>query len=293
MNNALITPNGIPEWIPGETTLDSSGSGWRGLTLKGYNYDGQDADIPPMRDYMIVAYDCAATTMSRSDGGSWEHARVGKGRVSLLTRGEKSTWRWVDPISVRHVYLTHDEIETTALSVFDRDPQSIEINDRLSSEDPVIVNCVRLLEDELKNGGLGQKLMIDALRNQIAVHLLRQYAQVTLDSDATCKFNPSQRRRIIDLVESSLDENLNIKDMADTVGLSQFHFSRQFKTEFGYAPHAYVLRRRISRAKEMLRQGDVPLKVVALDCGFSDQSHFSRSFRKATGLTPGKFRELV
>lgn len=54
MERLLISPDRIPEWIPGTTTLDSSGCNWNGITLKGYRYERQDAAIPPMRDYMIV-----------------------------------------------------------------------------------------------------------------------------------------------------------------------------------------------------------------------------------------------
>lgn len=211
-----------------------------------------------MRDYMIVAYDGAPTTMRRTSGGPWQSARVEKGRISLLTRAEESTWSWSEPITVRHVYLSHSELENTALSVFDRDPKSIEINDCLSAKDPCILNCIQLLENELKNGGIGQRLIIDALRIQIAVHLLRQYAKVSLTSDANSNFSPAQRQRIIDLVESCLGENLSLEDMAASIGFSQFHFSRQFKAEFGLAPYAYVLRKRISKAQEMLRKGNAP-----------------------------------
>jgi len=293
MERLLISPDRIPEWIPGTTTLDSSGCNWNGITLKGYRYERQDAAIPPMHDYMIVAYDGAPTTMRRTSGGPWQSARVEKGRISLLTRAEESTWSWSEPITVRHVYLNHSELENTALSVFDRDPKSIEINDWLSAKDPCILNCIQLLENELKNGGIGQRLIIDALRSQIAVHLLRQYAKVSLTSDANSNFSPAQRQRIIDLVESCLGENLSLEDMAASIGFSQFHFSRQFKAEFGLAPYAYVLRKRISKAQEMLRKGNAPLKVVALDCGFADQSHFSRTFRKMTGATPAEFRRMA
>lgn len=292
MERTLISPDGIPEWIPGTMTMDSSGCDWKGITMKGYRYDRQEAAIPPMRDYMIVAYGGAPTTMRRSGGGPWQSATVGTGRISLLTRAEQSTWSWADPIDVRHVYLSHEDLETTALSVFERDPQSIEINDQLSAEDPLILGCFQFLENELKNGGMGQRLMIDALRSQLAVHLLRQYAKIAVASEASSTLSPAQRQRIIDLVESSLSESIGLEDMAASVGLSQFHFCRQFKSEFGVAPYAYVLRKRISKAQDMLRKSDVPLKVVAFDCGFSDQSHFSRTFRRVTGVTPAQFRNV-
>lgn len=290
MENQLISPDRIPEWIPGTMTMDSSGRDWKGIALKGYLYDGQEVSIPPMRDYMIVAYDGAPTTMRRTSGGPWQSARVEKGRISLLTRAEESTWSWAKPIRVRHVYLSHEDLETTAFGVFDRDPQAIEINDHVSMADPLILNCFQLLEHELKHGGMGQRLMIDTLRCQIAVHLLREYAKVSLKDDSGSALSPDQRRKITDLIEGSLSTNISLEEMAASVGLSQFHFSRQFKLAYGLPPYAYVLQKRISKARNMLTCGNAPLKVVALDCGFADQSHFSRTFRKMTGVTPAQFR---
>jgi len=92
MQQTLVAPDKIPDWIPGEMTLDSSRHDWKGITLKGYHYDRQEVAIPLMRDYMIVAYDGAPTTMRRNSGGPWQSGKVGSGKISLLTRAEQSTW---------------------------------------------------------------------------------------------------------------------------------------------------------------------------------------------------------
>lgn len=221
---------------------------------------------------------------------SRQSAPVGRGRISLLTRAEQSTWCWAEPIKVRHIYIGHDCLEDTAQTVFGRSPQSVEIQDQVSAEDPVLLNCFHMLENELRNGGMGQRLMIDALRNQIAVHMLRRYARIRLADESGSAFSPTQRKRIIDLIEDQLSENISLDDLAAAVGLSPFHFSRQFKADFGIAPYAFVIQKRVSKAQEMLRRGRLPLKSVALDCGFSDQSHLCRTFRKIVGVTPAQYQ---
>jgi AraC family transcriptional regulator len=67
----LVPPDLIPNWIPGEKTVDSSHLDWSGLTLKGYRYPDMEANIPFMRDYMIVVYEGARAIMQRSSGGPW------------------------------------------------------------------------------------------------------------------------------------------------------------------------------------------------------------------------------
>lgn len=290
MGKTLIPPDRIPEWISGVETLDSSNLNWKRITLKGYQYPCQAAAIPPMRDYMIVAYGGAPTSMHRAVGQASEGAIVGRGRISLLTRAEQSTWTWRDPIDVRHIYLSHDEIVSVAKEVFDRDPQSIEIADRVSAEDPLILNCFDALEEELKCGGFGQRMMIDALRSQLSVHLLRNYAKVRLSDDIGAALTKTQKRMIIDLIESRLAENISLDELANVVGMSPFHFSRRFKAVFGIAPYAYVIRARVAKAQEMLRHRKVAQKVIALECGFSDQSHFCNTFRKIVGVSPTNYQ---
>lgn len=290
MGKTLVPPDRIPEWIPGVETLDSSHQNWKGITLKGYQYECQAAAIPPMRDYMIVAYDGALTSMRRSVGRSCEESIVGRGRISLLTREEQSTWTWRDPIEVRHIYLGHEGIVSSAEGVFDRDPQSIEIADRVSGEDPFILNCFNMLEAELKCGGLGQCLMVDAVRSQLSVHLLRHYAKVRLREDSSAALTMPQRKRVVELIENRLAENISLDELANTVGMSPFHFSRRFKAAFGIAPYAYVIRARVTRAQQMLRHRKIAQKVIALECGFFDQSHFCNTFRKIVGVSPTDYQ---
>jgi AraC-like DNA-binding protein len=72
--------------------------------------------------------------------------------------------------------------------------------------------------------------------------------------------------------------------------LSEFHFARAFKQSLGVPPHRYLIQRRIARAAEIVKTTDKPLSEVALDVGFSDQSHFTRLFVRVTGETPRAFR---
>ena len=68
---------------------------------------------------------------------------------------------------------------------------------------------------------------------------------------------------------------------------------RKFRAEFGCPPHAWVLRRRLEQAKHQLARRDIPLKVVAASCGFADQSHMTRLFRRLAGMTPAEYRRSV
>jgi AraC family transcriptional regulator len=101
---------------------------------------------------------------------------------------------------------------------------------------------------------------------------------------------PWQARSTIALIDKELAERADITRRAANVRLSQSHFHHAFKQFFGRPPRQFIIQRRIQRALELIRSTDLSLCDIAQTCGFSDQAHFSRSFRKLVGYTPRTWR---
>jgi AraC-like DNA-binding protein len=97
-------------------------------------------------------------------------------------------------------------------------------------------------------------------------------------------------KRALEYIEDNLGSKMAVRDMADFVTLSPSHFSRAFKQSLGSSPMAYVAARRLERAKLMVTSTRERLMNIALTCGFSDQSHLTRSFRRMVGMSPGRWR---
>jgi PAS domain S-box-containing protein len=98
-----------------------------------------------------------------------------------------------------------------------------------------------------------------------------------------------QVRRILRLIEERLPEKISVKEMAREAGLSESHFSRTFKRITGETPHQFALRLRLERASAALARHSVTsIADVAAECGFFDQAHLTREFRKKFGITPGE-----
>jgi AraC family transcriptional regulator len=112
----------------------------------------------------------------------------------------------------------------------------------------------------------------------------------------TTKTKPSPRlsgpqsRRVMDYIDTNLDCKLSIDDLADLVRVSTRQFFRCFLNTFGTTPHRYVMNERVARAKQLLLRGQL-LGEIAVTVGFANQSHFSGVFRKATGVSPNRFRQ--
>jgi AraC-like DNA-binding protein/mannose-6-phosphate isomerase-like protein (cupin superfamily) len=105
---------------------------------------------------------------------------------------------------------------------------------------------------------------------------------------------PSTLDRAREYLHDRISEDVSLDDLERETGLTKFHLLRAFRNRFGLPPHAYQLWQRILRAKRLLKSFSP--SYVAFECGFSDQSHFTRVFRAHTGTTPrryaGQFRPI-
>jgi len=97
-------------------------------------------------------------------------------------------------------------------------------------------------------------------------------------------------KRALAYIEAHLGTKIGSAEVADCVALSKSHFSRAFKQSVGSSPMAYVSARRVERAKLMMISTRERLSDIALACGFADQSHLNRYFRRIVGITPGVWR---
>jgi AraC-like DNA-binding protein len=104
---------------------------------------------------------------------------------------------------------------------------------------------------------------------------------------------PWQIARVTRHIDANLAEKMAIPALAALTRLSSSHFARAFRTTVGETPYAYVIRRRIERAQELILATEKPLAEIALDCGLADQAHMTRLFRRAVGVTPGAWRRAV
>jgi AraC-like DNA-binding protein len=105
-------------------------------------------------------------------------------------------------------------------------------------------------------------------------------------------FTPATMRQLIVCIDAHLGVPMSLEKLANTVRLSPGHFARKFHQSAGLSLNRFINTRRISAALALLRQGTDPLAGIALDLGFSSQSHFTRLFSGLTGLSPDQFRRL-
>lgn len=154
-----------------------------------------------------------------------------------------------------------------------------------------ISDIAKHLLAEVESNGANGALYAGSLMTALAVKLIKNYSTARV-LPHECKGGLSKRnlRIIIEFVDEHLSENLSLETLAALCDLSQFHFAKAFKQSTGLAPHEYLLRQRIERAKHLLLEAKLNVAEIALTLGFADQPHFTKIFRRHTGATPTGFQ---
>ena len=98
--------------------------------------------------------------------------------------------------------------------------------------------------------------------------------------------------RAIDHTRLHLSSGLKVVDLVELTGLSRFQLDRRMQITFGLTTGQWLLKARIDLARDQLAGQDIPIVEIAHNAGYSDQSAFSRQFRRVTGLTPSEYRNL-
>jgi transcriptional regulator GlxA family with amidase domain len=99
--------------------------------------------------------------------------------------------------------------------------------------------------------------------------------------------NSSPRlKQVRELIEANLSSRMSLMDLARAAEMSARHLTRAFRAGTGYTPHAYIVRRRLARARHLIEQGDLTLTEVAERVGFASHAHMTATFRNVLGVTP-------
>jgi len=101
-----------------------------------------------------------------------------------------------------------------------------------------------------------------------------------------------QMRLVDGYIEQHIGLPILVANLSALVELSEAHFSRAFRLSYGVPPHAYIVRRRVDFAAQLMLASRDPLCEIALKCGFHDQAHLTKQFRRLTGEPPAAWRRL-
>ncbi len=271
----------------------SQDAGWRSLHAAILEEAPFHATERPIRHPSLIYHLSRPTEVTRKiEGAARESALIGPRRI-CLTPGEASTqWQHAGHPEILQVYLRQSVYEAAVTEIYGCDSSGAELVPRFAILDPLLEQLAIAITNALRDGAAEDGLYIDTIAQMMAVHLARSHSSRSRPVRIlpVRPLSGWKMRRVIEYIEDNLEGDLSLQAMAAEVDISPLYLARAFKSAVGQSPHQYVLARRIERAKELLRNTDLPVVDVALSSGFSSQSHLSHWFIRQVGVSPAVYR---
>jgi AraC family transcriptional regulator len=209
--------------------------------------------------------------------------------ASDLALCDRHHGEWVGLMNVPHLQLGISD--SALLAASDRMDGEVELRYSRKFTDPRLGALVAAVHAEMVAGFPSGRLFLDSVEQAMAVALIKDHAiRHRLVQISRGGLGQARLRRVSELVDARLADELSLHEMAQAAGLSTAHFARMFRKSTGQTPHQFVLRQRLERAKAMLRAPDMRVLAVAVACGFKTQQHFAQVFRDVCGVSPTEYR---
>lgn len=272
--------------------LSSRNQGWENIVIEQFQHPAGEGRFHYSDEHAIcLSLAPRPVRLLQTQGDKTHTGQYAKGDICITPAKVPFFARWDSDDRFLQVRITSRFIESVARETIDTNSNRLELIPEFRTRDPQIEAIGMLLLSELKQENLGGRLYIESLANILAVHLLRQYAaakpRLTIYEGG---LRERQLLQVLEYINEHLNQDIKLADLAQLLGMSQFHFSHLFKQSIGTAPYQYLLQQRLERAKQLLKQTDHSIMDIALECGFNSHSHLSKQFRQFTGMTPRAYR---
>ena len=267
--------------------------GWRSMFAAIIEEAPFDATEPPVGHPFLIYHMARPTEVTRHiEGCPVEKSLIGPRRLCLTPGEVRTRWQHSGNPEILQVYLRQSVFGAVASEMYGGDPTRAQIVPRFAVVDPLLEQLALAIASALREGTARDGLYVDTLAQMIAAHLARTHSNLSRSprTPAPQTIPSWKMRRVIEFIEENLDHDLRLEAMAAQVEVSPLYLPRAFKAAVGKSPHQYVLARRIERAKDLLRNTQVPIVEVAFSSGFSSQSHLSNWFLKLVGVSPATYR---
>jgi AraC family transcriptional regulator len=278
-------------FLRGPSSIDL---GWNGLAIERHSVEEGERPERYSDCHFIVLWDVHSCHGERATGPNGQYVPYSRrpGSASLFTAGVIPAVRKLTKMEVIIGAVSPslvNEIEEEA----DRRP--IEpLNEKLNFKDAGLRMLMSLLITESEAGGPFGRLYADSLVNALATRLIQLGRLVRPQQKSVKSRLPGHLlRRVLDRMNSEFSTDLSLATLAAESGYSRAHFVRMFRAATAQTPHEYLLNLRLENALPMLRRRSTPLIDIAVACGFSSHTHFTKAFRTKFGVLPSQYRRTL
>ncbi len=292
----------VSEWFAGspvQAVQNSSRLNWNAVSMytarlsppKEYYISPQTSDITLVT---ILAGATRWDAYGRTSTRKYIRELMTPGSVNLLPPHHEFEARWEQEVSSGFVMFPPDVVTELLETSMRGDPLLHTLPLLPNIHDPLLNQLTLALTTELYNGSLHTPLYADSIARTMILHLFHQYSNVTFTKiNEVGKLTYAQRADLEAYIDSMLDQKITLTKLARLFHVSTSHFARLFHATYAMPPYQFVIHKRVERAKGLLCDRQNSLYDVARECGFANQSHFTRHFTNIVGVTPGHYAHHV
>lgn len=262
----------------------SLGRGWQNLQLDIYQAEfcEEPVSLITSKGYTLQLVQDGKGLMQGMFARRLIKVPLRAGSFSLLLPDSPLEFTWNETVTLVHLQLGKSTIEQFTHTI----SNDIKLLPRPYFYDSLIEQITKNLMEELASGSLLGAAYADALAQALALHLLRYYSSASVARTHHKGLSAEQLQQVDDFIDQFLSTEIRCRDLATLLGMPVTSFARYFKALTGLPPHQYLIRRRVEKAKELLKKGVDSVAEVAQMVGFFDQSHLVRHFKGLVGVTP-------
>ena len=271
---------------PAVTQIFSSDNAWNGFTVKRYIRSAMYVPERTLSRHTLQFNFGSPLALSWKSEGEWTSSICNTGNlVELLSQGDKEELQWKGDYNALEIEFEPSFIDKLV------EKENFTFREQHNIHDMLLKDiALRLYEDA--HSGLTEKLYAESLGVACAIHLASTYSMSNKKIFAPKgKLSSWQLKNVIELVRSSIHGVVTLEELASSIHLSVFHFSRLFKSTVGVSPYQFVLRQKIDYAKKLIKRKE-PVGDIAYLLGFTDSAHFCNAFKKFTGQSPLQFHMI-
>jgi AraC family transcriptional regulator len=275
--------------------LSSRKMNWNGILVEQCQSPAStyEVELPALSDHWLSLHLGNSTSLIQKRGDRRHESILHEGDNLFIPAGQPSYWcQDKSGISCSPLFIClKPELIQQVAEASDMDSNRFEFMHCFGQQDSQLHQIGMLLFAELRSGGMMGQLYVESLTQVLAIHLLRNFSTLIKPiALSNSRFTRNQLQQAIDYIHTYLNRDLSLTELASVVNISPTYFASLFKQEMGISPHQYVIQQRVERAKVMLMKTDLAIADIALQVGFSSQSHLTQQFKRVTGMTPKQIR---
>jgi AraC family transcriptional regulator len=230
----------------------------------------------------------------RKSGGRSVDGWTDPGTINLTPAGFDGTWDASGSSRAIALFVPGAFLSRVISEHWEAEPNHVEILPQFLVRDPMIGALVTRLAEAAESPAPFGDLYAESACEFLTHHIIHSYSSLSAPRQR-CSGGLSGRRLkdVVEFIHEHLGGNISLHHLAGLAGVSVRHFERAFKRSVGEPPHAYVLRKRLLAAQDLLlRRPDIPISDISSLVGLSSSSHLASAFRRRMGMSPTEFRRL-